>query len=148
MGEGSIPLPDVGRPYALGRVKPRIRVKAISRPHVPALVEAAPETPAIVATSEPAWVQRQRKLHRRVSVANDGCPPRWGVTLDGKYYGQPRCRSIEGALTKAEKLSRLLIKLFGESGEPAPVVVAAPPRMRIPLHLLASTSPVAYRAAA
>jgi hypothetical protein len=59
---------------------------------------------------------RRRKLHPRVSVGND--TPCWlkprrtiyGPTLDGSYHGVPRCRSFEGALRKAEKLSRELQK--------------------------------------
>lgn len=55
---------------------------------------------------------RFRALHERVSVGNDS--PAWlkprrmiyGPTLDGKYHGHPRCRTYEGALKKAEKLSR------------------------------------------
>jgi hypothetical protein len=77
-GEGPVPLPDVGRPYVLlqASAKPRIRVKAISRPHV-------------VASS----------AHARVA-------------------------------------------------EPAPTSAVVVPRMRVPLHLLASASAVAYARAA
>lgn len=60
--------------------------------------------------------ERMRALHPRVGVGNDSptwLKPRrtvWGVTLDGRYHGTPRCRSFEGALRKAEKLSRELSK--------------------------------------
>lgn len=55
--------------------------------------------------------ERFRNLHPRVSVGND--TPVWlkprrtiyGPTLDGKYHGDPRCRTFKGALRKAEKLS-------------------------------------------
>jgi len=55
--------------------------------------------------------ERMIALHPRVSVGND--TPYWfkvrrtiyGPTLDGKYHGQPRCKSFEGALRKAEALS-------------------------------------------
>lgn len=58
--------------------------------------------------------ERFRALHPRVSVGNDS--PMWlkprrmvyGPTLDGKYHGRPRCRTFEGALKKAEALSKEL----------------------------------------
>lgn len=57
---------------------------------------------------------RMRALHPRVGVGND--TPCWrtprrtvyGPTLDNGYYGHPRCRTFEGALRLAEKLSREL----------------------------------------
>ena len=55
---------------------------------------------------------RRVNAHARVGVGNDSptwLKPRrtiWGVTLDGRYHGQPRCRTLTGALTKAEKLIR------------------------------------------
>jgi hypothetical protein len=59
---------------------------------------------------------RMRALHPRVSVGND--TPCWlsprrtlyGPTLDGKYHGQPLCRTFDGALKKAEKLSDAIAK--------------------------------------
>jgi len=61
-----------------------------------------------------ALAKRRRDLHPRVSIGND--TPCWlkprrtmyGVTLDGEYYGRPLCRTYEGALRKAERLSRTL----------------------------------------
>ena len=58
--------------------------------------------------------KRRSKLHPRVSVGNDSpcwLKPRrtiWGATLDGSYHGRPACRTYEGAIRKAEKLSREL----------------------------------------
>ena len=60
--------------------------------------------------------ERLKALHPRVSIGND--TPCWlkprrtiyGATLDGHYHGQPRCRSLEGALRKAEALSREIRK--------------------------------------
>lgn len=59
---------------------------------------------------------RLRALHPRVSVGNDSpcwLKPRrtiYGATLDGSYHGTPRCKSFEGALRKAERLSAELTK--------------------------------------
>lgn len=56
-----------------------------------------------------------RNLHPRVSVGNDSpvwLKPRrtvYGVTLDGKYIGTPRCKTYAGALRKAEQLSARLV---------------------------------------
>lgn len=52
--------------------------------------------------------------HARVGIGNDTpmwLKPRrtvWGVTLDGRYHGQPRCRTIHGAMKKAEALIEAL----------------------------------------
>lgn len=59
---------------------------------------------------------RLRALHPRVSIGND--TPCWlkprrtiyGATLDGAYHGTPRCRTMEGALRKAEQLSAELAR--------------------------------------
>lgn len=65
---------------------------------------------------KPATLERLRRVngHPRVGIGNDSpawLKPRrtvWGATLDGKYHGHPRCRTIEGALKKAEHLIREL----------------------------------------
>lgn len=66
-------------------------------------------------------IARFKELHPRVSVGNDS--PCWfkvrrtvyGPTLDGKYYGTPRCRTFAGALRKAEALSAELRDAEGKS---------------------------------
>lgn len=55
--------------------------------------------------------ERLQSLHPRVGIGN--ATPVWrksrrivyGPMLDGDYIGDPRCRTFEGALRKAEKLS-------------------------------------------
>lgn len=52
--------------------------------------------------------------HPRVGLGNDS--PVWlnprrtvhGATLDGEYHGHPRCRTMMGAVRKAEALIRLI----------------------------------------
>ena len=52
--------------------------------------------------------------HARVGVGNDS--PAWlkprrtiyGATLDGKYHGPPKCRTLLGAIKKAEALIKSL----------------------------------------
>lgn len=62
-------------------------------------------------TAQNKQAERMRALHPRVSVGNDSpawLNPRrtiWGPTLDGNYHGHPNCKTFEGALKKAEKLS-------------------------------------------
>jgi hypothetical protein len=55
-------------------------------------------------------LERAVNSHPRVGVGNDSpvwMKPRrtvWGVTLDGKYQGSPRCRTMAGAYRKAAAL--------------------------------------------
>ena len=57
---------------------------------------------------------RRSNLHPRVGVGNDSpCWLKhrriiWGATLDGSYHGRAACRTYEGAIRKAEELSREL----------------------------------------
>jgi hypothetical protein len=127
-GDGPVPLPDVGQPYALSqRVKPRIRVKAISRPRVVTAGESEAPSAVVVALPE-----------TEAEAIAASC---FGGSYEGRAY-----ESFEPVPLSEDEIAVYegRAEWIADRPKPAPAVVAFRPRVRVSLHLLASASVVAY----